>query len=50
MSEQPEMLTPEQSAQVRARQKGRAKMLGLILGALAILFYAITIVKIGAST
>ncbi|MBK8374216.1 hypothetical protein [Sphingorhabdus sp.] len=50
MSEQPEMLTPEQSAQVRARQKGRAKILGLILGALAILFYAITIVKIGAGS
>lgn len=31
----------------RARQKSRNKVLGTILGALAVLFFAISIVKIG---
>jgi hypothetical protein len=39
-------LTPEESAQIRTRQRGRNRMMGLILGFLAILFFAITIVKI----
>jgi hypothetical protein len=47
MSEQPEMLTPEQSRDIRARQAGRARVMGVILIALAMLFFAITIVKIG---
>ena len=34
----------------RARQKSRNRMMGLVLGGLAILFFAITIVKLGAST
>jgi len=33
--------------QFRARQKSRNKVLGLILGALAVLFFAISIAKIG---
>ena len=40
-------LTLEQSHLVRARQQSRAQMMGLILGGLCILFFAITVVKIG---
>lgn len=32
----------------RARQKSRNRMMGLVMGGLAILFFAITIVKLGA--
>lgn len=39
-------MTPEEERQVRARQKSRAVVLGLLLGGLVILFYAITIAKI----
>ncbi|UXC90672.1 MULTISPECIES: hypothetical protein [Sphingobium] len=40
-------MTPEEDQQVRARQKSRAIVTGVLLGALVILFYAITIAKIG---
>ena len=40
-------LSPEASASIRARQASRARVMGLFLGAAAILFFAITIVKIG---
>lgn len=40
-------LDAEQSQIVRSRQQSRAQMMGLILGGLCILFFAITIVKIG---
>lgn len=40
-------LDMEQSLLVRERQQGRAKMMGLVLGGLCILFFAITIAKIG---
>lgn len=40
-------LDAEQSRLVRERQRGRAKMMGLVLGGLCILFFAITVVKIG---
>lgn len=36
--------------QFRARQKARSRVLGLILAALAVLFFAITIVKISNQT
>lgn len=39
-------MTPEEERQVRARQKSRAIVTGVLLAALAILFYAITVVKI----
>jgi hypothetical protein len=42
-----EMLSVEHSHAVRQRQQARAKMMGLLLGGLCILFFAITIVKIG---
>lgn len=40
-------MTPEENRQIRARQKSRAIVTGVLLGALVILFYAITIAKIG---
>ncbi|WP_022682526.1 hypothetical protein [Sphingobium bisphenolivorans] len=40
-------MTPEEDKKIRARQKSRAIVTGLLLGALVILFYAITIAKIG---
>lgn len=40
-------MTPDEEKQVRSRQKSRAIVTGLLLGALVILFYAITIAKIG---
>lgn len=41
-------MTPEEQNEMRARQKSRAIVTGLILGGLVLLFYAITIVKLGA--
>ncbi|WP_257539920.1 hypothetical protein [Sphingobium sp. CFD-1] len=40
-------MTPEEDRQIRARQKSRALVTGVLLAALVVLFYAITIVKIG---
>ncbi|HKY80444.1 MAG TPA: hypothetical protein VJM09_03115 [Sphingobium sp.] len=40
-------MTPEEDKQVRSRQRSRAIITGLLLAALVILFYAITIAKIG---
>ncbi|MGK2910085.1 MAG: hypothetical protein ACSLE1_09870 [Sphingobium sp.] len=40
-------MTPDEEKQVRARQKSRAIVTGIILGGLVILFYAITIAKMG---
>ena len=39
------MLTPELEAERLRRQKSRNRVLGLVLTALAVLFFAITIVK-----
>lgn len=44
----PEHLSKEQSDLYRTRQRGRNKVLGMVLGALAVLFFAISIVKIAA--
>ena len=38
---------PENLRELRRRQRGRSLVLGLILGGLCILFYLITIVKMG---
>jgi hypothetical protein len=43
-------LSPAESEAYRARQRARSKVLGLILGALAVLFFAITIVKMSVHT
>ena len=37
--------TPDEQAEIRRRQKSRAIVMALILGALVILFYAISIAK-----
>lgn len=37
--------TPEQEAEIRRRQKSRAVVTALILGAFVVLFYAISIAK-----
>lgn len=42
-------MTPEEHDKVRARQRARALVTGLLLAALVVLFYAITIAKIGAA-
>ncbi|MEE9434664.1 MAG: hypothetical protein V3V15_10545 [Sphingorhabdus sp.] len=48
MSEaEPRIYTAEESRLIRKRQASRSRVLGVILVALAILFFAITIVKIG---
>jgi hypothetical protein len=47
MTEKPEMLSADQSRQIRARQAGRSKVMAVILIGLAMLFFAITVVKIG---
>ena len=41
-------LSDEASAAMRGRQASRARAMGLLLGAAALLFFAITIVKTGA--
>jgi len=41
-------MTPDEDDLVRGRQRSRARVLGLLLGALAILIFAITIAKIKA--
>lgn len=43
-------LTPEQLALFRARQKSRSRALAAVLGALVVLFFAITVVKIAKQT
>lgn len=40
-------MTPEEQSRIQARQRARANMLAILLGALCVLFFAITIVKIG---
>jgi hypothetical protein len=39
-------MQPTELEQIRARQRSRNMVVGLILGGLAILFYAVSIVKI----
>ncbi|MBM7404612.1 MULTISPECIES: hypothetical protein [Sphingomonas] len=41
-------MTPEDEALVRARQRSRAKVMAWLLGALVVLVFAISIVKIQA--
>ncbi|NLR71130.1 hypothetical protein HGI47_09615 [Novosphingobium sp. ERN07] len=46
----PDRLSKAQTDLYRTRQRGRNKVLGIVLGSLAILFFAISIVKIAAQT
>lgn len=41
-------MTPEEEAEFIRRRKSRNIVLGLVLGFFAVLFYAITFVKMGA--
>ncbi len=41
-------MTPDEEKLIRARQKSRSLVMALILGGLAILFFAVTIAKIQA--
>ncbi|WP_197274580.1 hypothetical protein [Novosphingobium sp. AAP83] len=45
-----EPMTPEQTELYRQRQRSRNKVLGIVLISFAILFFAISIVKITAQT
>jgi len=38
-------LTPDEQAEIRRRQKSRSIVMAVVLGALVILFYAISIAK-----
>ena len=40
-------MTPEETAEIRRRQKSRNIALGLLLGFFCLLFYAITIARMG---
>lgn len=40
-------MTPEQEAEIRRRQKSRNLVVGLVLAFFAVLFYAITIARMG---
>lgn len=42
-------MTPDELARIRARQRSRALVTALILGAMVILFYAISIAKLVAA-
>ncbi|MFV0623850.1 hypothetical protein ACBY01_07555 [Sphingomonas sp. ac-8] len=41
-------MTPEEEALIRARQQARARVMAWLLGALVVLLFAISIVKIRA--
>ncbi len=38
-------LTPDEQAEIRRRQKSRSIVMAVVLGALVVLFYAISIAK-----
>ncbi len=40
-------MTPEQQAEIQKRQRSRALVMALVLGALVVLFFGITIAKMG---
>ena len=40
-------MTPEQQHEIQKRQRSRAIIMALILGALCVLFFGITIAKMG---
>lgn len=47
MTEREQPYTVEESRAIRARQASRSRAMGLVLAALCVLFFAITVVKIG---
>ncbi|MCB9993287.1 MAG: hypothetical protein H6873_06485 [Hyphomicrobiaceae bacterium] len=44
---EPEMLSKEESAKIEKSRRPRSIVLAIVLGALALMFYALTIVKMG---
>ena len=44
------MIDPDRQKLIRARQKARARVMALLLGALVVLFFAISIVKMASGT
>ncbi|MFC4294401.1 hypothetical protein ACFO0A_04935 [Novosphingobium tardum] len=44
---EPPVISEAEMAAYRARQRGRNRVMGLVLGGLAILFFAITMAKLG---
>lgn len=44
---EPPVFTPEETRLVRERQAARSRVMGLVLVGLCVLFFLITIVKIG---
>lgn len=40
-------MTPDEENAIRARQKSRSLVTAMVLGAMAVLFFAITLAKIG---
>jgi hypothetical protein len=44
---EPRIFTSEESQLIRKRQAARSRVMGIILGGLCVLFFAITIVKVG---
>jgi hypothetical protein len=44
---EPRIFTAEESKLIRQRQAGRSRVMGVILAGLCVLFFAITIVKVG---
>lgn len=40
-------MTPDEENAIRARQKSRSLVTAVVLGAMAVLFFAITLAKIG---
>lgn len=40
-------MTPEQQREIQKRQRSRAIVMALVLGALCVLFFGITIAKMG---
>ena len=43
-------MTPQQEDEIRRRQRSRATIMALLLGAFAVLLFAITIAKIGLAS
>jgi len=49
LNEQPYPEVPKLTPEDLARQKARSKALGLVLGALVVLFFIVTIAKLGGN-
>ncbi|MEZ5709514.1 MAG: hypothetical protein R3E02_09035 [Blastomonas sp.] len=50
MKDQPDFSDPEMLRQLRARQRSRAIAMAAILGGMCVLFYVVTVVKMGLAS